>query len=40
MKMVNLTIDGIKTQAPENTTVLEAARSININIPTLVILRI
>ena len=39
MKMVNLTIDGIKTQAPENTTVLEAARSININIPTLCYLK-
>jgi len=39
MKMVNLTIDGIKAQVPENITVLEAARSINISIPTLCYLK-
>jgi len=39
MKMVNLTIDGVKAQVPENTTVLEAARSINISIPTLCYLK-
>lgn len=39
MKMVNITIDGIKTQVPENYTVLEAARSLNIKIPTLCYLK-
>jgi len=39
MKMVNLTIDGVKTQVPENMTVLEAAQSLNINIPTLCYLK-
>ena len=35
MDMVSLTIDGIKVQVPAGTTVLEAARSANIQIPTL-----
>ena len=33
--MVNLTINGKAVQAPEGSTILEAARSANINIPTL-----
>ncbi len=33
--MVNLTIDNIKLQAPKGTTVLKAAKSIGIEIPTL-----
>jgi len=39
MDMVNLTIDGIKTQVPKGTTVLEAAKGLNINIPTLCFLK-
>lgn len=39
MEMVNLTIDGIKTQVPKGTTVLEAAKGLNINIPTLCYLK-
>jgi len=39
MEMVNITIDGIKTQVPKSYTVLEAARSLNINIPTLCFLK-
>jgi len=39
MEMVNITIDGIKTQVPKGSTVLEAARSLNINIPTLCFLK-
>ena len=39
MEMINITIDGIKTQVPRNYTVLEAARSLNINIPTLCFLK-
>lgn len=35
MEMVNITIDGTKTQVPKNYTVLEAAKSVGINIPTL-----
>ncbi|MGE5560847.1 MAG: NADH-dependent [FeFe] hydrogenase, group A6 [Chloroflexota bacterium] len=35
MEMVNLTIDGIATKAPRGATVLEAARAIGVNIPTL-----
>ncbi|MBR1769105.1 MAG: [Bacteroidales bacterium] len=34
-KMINLTIDGIKLQVPKGTTILKAARSIGIDIPTL-----
>ncbi len=37
--MVSLTIDGIKVEVPDNTTVLEAARKANINIPTLCYLK-
>ena len=33
--MINLEIDGIAVSVPEGTTVLEAARQIHINIPTL-----
>lgn len=39
MDIVNLTIDGIKTQVPKGITVLEAARGLNINIPTLCYLK-
>ncbi len=39
MEMVNITIDGIKTQAPKGTTVLEAAKGLNIDIPTLCFLK-
>lgn len=35
MKMVNLTINDIKVSVPEGTTILDAAKKININIPTL-----
>lgn len=37
--MVSLTIDGIQVEVPENTSVLEAARKANINIPTLCYLK-
>ncbi|MFZ5354341.1 MAG: NADH-dependent [FeFe] hydrogenase, group A6 [Bacillota bacterium] len=39
MEMINITIDGIKTQVPKGSTVLEAAKSLNINIPTLCFLK-
>ena len=39
MDMVSLTIDGIKVQVPAGITVLEAARSANIQIPTLCYLK-
>ncbi|SCG82255.1 NADH dehydrogenase I subunit G [Proteiniborus sp. DW1] len=39
MEMVNLTINGIKTQVPKGITVLEAARGLNIHIPTLCFLK-
>ncbi|AKN29557.1 NADH:ubiquinone oxidoreductase [Clostridium carboxidivorans P7] len=35
MKMVNLTINDIKVSVPEGTTILDAAKKVNINIPTL-----
>ena len=35
MEMVNITIDGIKAQVPKDCTVLEAAKLLDINIPTL-----
>lgn len=35
MEMVNITIDGQKLQVPKDYTVLDAARSANIDIPTL-----
>ena len=37
--MVKLTIDNIEIEVPENTTVLEAARKIGIDIPTLCFLK-
>ena len=37
--MVTLTIDKKQVTVPENTSILEAARSVNINIPTLCYLR-
>ncbi|NLY43206.1 MAG: 2Fe-2S iron-sulfur cluster binding domain-containing protein [Clostridiaceae bacterium] len=39
MEMVNVIIDGQKIQVPKNYTVLEAARSANIDIPTLCYLK-
>lgn len=39
MEMITLIIDGIKTQVPKGTTVLDAAKSLNINIPTLCFLK-
>lgn len=39
MEMVNITIDGISAAVPKGYTVLEAARSLNINIPTLCYLK-
>lgn len=39
MDMVNIIIDGKKTSVPKEYTVLEAARSLNINIPTLCYLK-
>lgn len=38
-KMINLKIDGIDVSVPEGTTVLEAARKVNIDIPTLCFLK-
>jgi len=37
--VVNVTIDGVKLQVPEGTTVLEVARKANIKIPTLCFLK-
>ena len=37
--MINLTIDGVAVSVPEGSTVLEAARAANINIPTLCYLK-
>ena len=39
MEMVRLTIDGVQVKVPKGTTVLEAARSANIQIPTLCYLK-
>ncbi|NLB40818.1 MAG: 2Fe-2S iron-sulfur cluster binding domain-containing protein [Clostridiales bacterium] len=39
MEMVNLTIDGVQIEVPKGTTVLEAARSAHIQIPTLCYLK-
>ena len=33
--MIHITIDGFPLEVAENTTILEAARSLNIHIPTL-----
>jgi NADH-quinone oxidoreductase subunit G len=38
--MINLTIDGQQVSVPEGTTILEAAREINLDIPTLCYLNI
>ncbi len=35
MAIINLIIDGIQVEVPPGTTILEAAKKININIPTL-----
>ncbi len=37
--MINVTIDGITVSVPEGSTVLEAARAANVNIPTLCYLK-
>ena len=39
VRSVTLTIDHKSVTVPENTTILEAARSVNINIPTLCYLK-
>ncbi|HBE13200.1 MAG TPA: ferredoxin [Clostridiales bacterium] len=39
MNMIKLTIDGIKVTVPADCTVLEAAKSVNIHIPTLCYLK-
>lgn len=39
MNKVNITIDGINLYVPENFTILEAAKEVNINIPTLCFLK-
>ncbi|MCI9510594.1 MAG: 2Fe-2S iron-sulfur cluster binding domain-containing protein [Angelakisella sp.] len=39
MKMVNLTINGLPVTVPEGTTILEAARKLAIDIPTLCFLK-
>ena len=39
MDMLNVTIDGVKVSVPAGTTVLEAARMANVNIPTLCYLK-
>ena len=38
-QMISLTIDGVKVEVPAGTTVLEAARKANVNIPTLCYLK-
>ena len=39
MNKVNITIDGIKLYVPANYTILEAAKEVSINIPTLCFLK-
>ncbi|SHF30392.1 NADH-dependent [FeFe] hydrogenase, group A6 [Caloramator proteoclasticus] len=39
MEMVKLTIDGIEVEVPRGTTVIEAARKVGINIPSLCYLK-
>ena len=39
MKMVNLKINNMPVSVPEGTTILEAARQIGVNIPTLCFLK-
>ena len=38
-KIITLTIDGIEVKAPEGTTILDAARKVGIDIPTLCFLK-
>ena len=38
-ELINLTIDGHKVQVPKGTTILEAAKKVNIDIPTLCFLK-
>ena len=38
-KMIHLTIDNQAVEVPEGTTILEAARKANIDIPTLCFLK-
>ncbi len=38
-KMIHLTIDNVKVEVPEGTTILEAARKVSIDIPTLCFLK-
>jgi len=40
MKLINCTINGIETSVPEGTTILDAAREVNVNIPTLCFLNL
>ena len=35
MEMINLKINGVDVSAPKGSTILEAARSVGIEIPTL-----
>ena len=39
MDMITLTVDGVKVQVPQGSTVLDAAYAANINIPTLCYLK-
>ncbi|MGI6200839.1 MAG: NADH-dependent [FeFe] hydrogenase, group A6 [Christensenellales bacterium] len=39
MEMITLTVDGVKVQVPQGSTVLDAAYAANINIPTLCYLK-
>jgi len=39
LKMINCKIDGMSVQVPEGTNVLEAARKVNVDIPTLCYLK-
>ena len=34
-EIINLTIDGVQVEVPKGTTILEAARKINVEIPTI-----
>ena len=37
--LVSLTIDGVKVEVPKGTTILEAAKRVGIDIPTLCFLK-
>ena len=39
MNKVHITIDGIQLYVPENYTILQAAKEVNITIPTLCLLK-